>query len=74
MKRRTSNNWLKSAIVSVGLAAAAVGTTGCQMSIGGQTLPSPYYIRDDVQFFPAGPEFKLQQEANALKELSGTAP
>jgi hypothetical protein len=23
----------------------------------GQTEPSAYYLRDDVQFFPAGPEF-----------------
>ncbi|TWU46029.1 von Willebrand factor [Novipirellula aureliae] len=31
------------------------------------SLPSPYYLQDDVQYFPAGPEFKLPQEAAALK-------
>ena len=46
---------------------AALSSTGCQMHIGGQTLPSPYYMSDDVQYFPAGPEFKLSREAAALK-------
>ncbi len=43
------------------------GSTGCQSSINGQTLPSPYYLEDDVQYFPAGPEFKLAREATALQ-------
>ena len=42
-------------------------TTGCQTHLNGQTLPSPYYLQDDVQYFPAGPEFKLPREAAALK-------
>jgi len=49
-------------------AVAACSTTGCQSSIGGQTLPSAYYMNDDIQYFPRGPEFKLQNEAAALKE------
>lgn len=40
---------------------------GCQVSMNGQTLPSPYYLYDDVQYFPAGPEFKLPREAAALR-------
>ncbi len=48
------------------LTTAALGQTGCQVSIGGQTLPSPYYQQDDVQYFAAGPEFKLSNEAAAL--------
>ena len=47
--------------------AAALGTTGCQVDIGGQTHPSAYYMSDDVQYFQSGPEFKLAQEAAALK-------
>lgn len=47
--------------------AAALGLTGCQMDIGGQTLPSPYWQTDDVQYFPPGPEFKLSREAAAMK-------
>jgi hypothetical protein len=44
-----------------------LGTTGCQVSTGGQTLPSPYYLSDDVQYYPAGPEMKLSREAAAMK-------
>ena len=47
---------------------ASLGSTGCQMDIGGQTLPSPYYLSDDVQYYAPGPEFKLAREAAALKE------
>ncbi len=46
-----------------------LGQTGCQVSIGGQTLPSPYYQQDDVQYFPAGPEFKLSNEAAAMERF-----
>lgn len=46
---------------------AGVGLTGCQVDTGGQTLPSPYYQDDDVQYFPPGPEFKLAREAAAMK-------
>ena len=42
-------------------------TTGCQISLNGQTLPSPYYLQDDVQYFPSGSEFKLPREAAALR-------
>jgi len=45
----------------------ALGVTGCQVDVGGQLLPSPYYIEDDVQYFPPGPEMKLAREAAALK-------
>ena len=50
------------------LAAVTLGgATGCQYSYNGQTLPSPYYLQDDVQYFPSGPEFKLSREAAALQ-------
>ena len=38
------------------------------MDIAGQTLPSPWYLTDDVQYYAPGPEFKLAREAAALKE------
>ena len=41
--------------------------TGCQTSIGGQTLPSATYLDDDVQYFPAGPEFKLTNQVEAAR-------
>ena len=48
-------------------ALLTVGLTGCQVSTGGQTLPSPYYMYDDVQYFPPGPQFRLAREAAAMK-------
>jgi len=54
-------------ILLVGVALAAPWFTGCQVDVGGQTLPSAYYLQDDVQYFPAGPEFKLSREAAAQK-------
>jgi cytochrome P450 len=49
------------------LAATCMVSTGCQITAGGQTLPSPYYMDDDVQYFPPGSEFKLAREEAAMK-------
>jgi hypothetical protein len=55
--------------------AAALGLfalsalTGCQVDVSGQTLPSPYWFSDDVQYFPAGPEFKLAREVARMQEM-----
>jgi hypothetical protein len=57
---------LRLILAGVGL-FVALGSVGCQVDIGGQTLPSPYYMDDDVQYFQPGPEFKLAREAAALK-------
>lgn len=67
-------NWSKHTtlrvIAACGMSLLAVACgTGCQVSVGGQTLPSPYYLDDDVQYFPEGPEFKLSNEAAALEEF-----
>ena len=51
------------------LLATVWAASGCQMDIGGQTLPSPYYMLDDPQYYAPGPEFKLAREAAALKSL-----
>jgi hypothetical protein len=42
--------------------------TGCQVEMGGMTLPSPYYLTDDVQYYAPGSEFKLAREAAAIQE------
>jgi hypothetical protein len=57
-------------LLSVAALLLCFAATGCQMDISGQTLPSPYYLTDDVQYYAPGPEFKLQREATALKEAS----
>ena len=48
---------------------ASVSVCGCQVDIGGQTLPSPWYLTDDVEYYAPGPEFKLAREAAAQKAL-----
>jgi hypothetical protein len=48
--------------------AAVCCSSGCQTTIGGQTLPSAYYLKDDLQYFPPGPEFKLTKQVQALEE------
>lgn len=66
MKATTSKLWLRWTVCGLGLIASAA-STGCQTTIGGQTLPSPYYIDDDVQYYPPATEFKLSREAAAMK-------
>jgi hypothetical protein len=51
-----------------GLLLACGMSTGCQIDVAGQTLPSPWHLSDDVQYYAPGPEFKLANEAAALAE------
>lgn len=69
-KQETSRGFT---LVLLGLGLGAITSTGCQVSVGGQTLPSAYYLTDDVQYFPAGPEFKLSREAAAQKAARAEA-
>jgi len=55
------------ALLGLGICGTLVSTVGCQVDVGGQTLPSPWYQKDDIQYFPPGPEFKLSREAAAQK-------
>jgi hypothetical protein len=57
---------LRTLLFGLGL-SAGLWLTGCQIENGGQTLPRPYYMKYDVQYFPPGPEFKLAREAAAMK-------
>lgn len=60
MKTNRIKSWQRWILLASGVFSVAT-TTGCgfQTQIAGQTLPSAYYIRDDVQYFPAGPEDRL---------------
>ena len=58
-------------LVFAGLVALG-GLCGCQTHMGGQTLPSAYYLRDDVQFFPAGPETQLPNTRRAIQEYKAS--
>lgn len=55
------------------LLLAALAGGGCQVQVGGQTLPSANWQTDDVQYFAPGHEFKLQKEADALRSFQEDA-
>jgi hypothetical protein len=56
--------WAFAAVVTL---PALMALTGCQVELAGQTLPSPYYLTDDFQYYAPGPEFKLAREAAAMQ-------
>ncbi len=39
-----------------------------QVDVGGQTLPSPFYMADDVQYFPTDEEFRLSREVARMRK------
>ena len=57
------------ALLGLGL-ISVLGFTGCQIDVGGQTLPSPWYLQEDVQYYPPGAQFPLSKEAAAQKAVS----
>ena len=42
-------------------------SAGCQSGLNGQSIPSPSYMQDDIEYFPTSAEFKLPAEAAALR-------
>ena len=66
MKPEVAKRWLSLVFWAFGL-LASVSSIGCQCNVGGQTLPSPYYLSDDVQYYAPSTEFKLSREAAAMK-------
>ena len=60
--------WTLPRMALLGCALLASVSTGCQSTVGGQTLPSAFYLQDDVQYFPAGPEFKLSRQVQAMEQ------
>jgi hypothetical protein len=61
---RRAGNWAGGLL----LLAACAASTGCQVDVAGQTMPSGYHLSDDVQYYAPDPEFKLSREAAALAE------
>lgn len=77
MKRNVGAVGRKLAALTV--LAAAISSTGClrmaggpflQTTMGGQTLPSAYFLDDDVQYFPKGPETKLSNQIRAIEQYN----
>lgn len=62
------HGWLTRCTLLVGTLSLLTASSGCQTTIGGQTLPSAYYLTDDIQFFPAGDEFLLPETVRAMDE------
>ncbi len=50
-----------------------LGLTGCQSCPNGQTLPSPWYMTDDIQYFPPGLEQPLPNETAHMKAQAAEA-
>ncbi len=57
-------------IACLGCALMTCTFVGCQTSVGGQTLPSAYYLRDDMQYYPHGPEEQLPNQRYALEQYN----
>ena len=72
MKSQKKQRWINWLLCVMALCAAPM-LSGCQVSVAGQTLPSGYYYRDDIQYFPKMQEFKLYREAAALREARNEA-
>ncbi len=64
----TRHGWLTRCTLLMGTLGLLTASSGCQTTIGGQTLPSAYYLTDDIQFFPAGDEFLLPETVKAMDE------
>jgi hypothetical protein len=58
----------RNTLSAIAIVASAVAT-GCQSDFAGQTLPSAYYLKDDVQYFPPGPEFPHALEDAQIKAI-----
>ena len=74
MKTSKPQSWLSATLGGLVL-GAALQATGCgviatpfQVTAGGQTLPSAYYIQDDVQYFAESEKFAFRNEEAGLTE------
>lgn len=58
--------WTPIVMKRISSAGGGVWTTGPQ------TLPSAYYLQDDVQYFPAGTEFNMSSELDRSNRIDST--
>ena len=64
MKAVRIGRWVLLAVTLSG----GMSSIGCQVDLYGMTLPSPHYLKDDVQYFAPGPDFPFANEEAALLE------
>jgi hypothetical protein len=66
MTRNAIRSWR--GLMLLGCLGLSALSTGCfQTTVAGQTLPSAYYLDDDVQYFPLGPEQKLANQIRSIE-------
>jgi hypothetical protein len=65
--KRSQNLWSRELILGGCLVLSAVSSGCFQTTVGGQTLPSAYYLDDDVQYFPMGSEQRLSNQIRAVE-------
>jgi hypothetical protein len=68
----TAARFARLTLLGIGL-FGALGSVGCQVEMAGMTLPSPRYLKDDIQYFAEGPDFPFANEEAALAEAAGPA-
>jgi hypothetical protein len=68
MSQHSTKSRIAFVCVGFSILGSLATSTGCQVSVAGQTLPSAYYLDDDIQYFPTGPKNKLSNETAALKK------
>lgn len=56
-------------LLSMSLLLSLLCATGCTIHSNGMTIPSPNWLEQRVQFYPAGPQFPHSNE-RALLEAS----
>ena len=62
-------NGIKAGMFAILIAAAGLLVfSGCQLTQNGQTLPSPDYLNNQIQYHPSGNEFQYQKEVDLIKK------
>ena len=61
---------MRNVLLGIGL-CGSIGSAGCQVEMGGMTLPSGRYLKDDVQYFAPGTDHPHANEIAALEENQG---
>ena len=68
MNMDRSKRWCSLLLITSGLLVSSAMSVGCQTNIGGQTLPSAFYLKDDIQYYPPSTETPLPNARRAQRE------
>jgi hypothetical protein len=61
-------------VVVLFLSAASVFISGgCTVNSNGMQLPSGYYLKDKVEYYPQGPRYQFSEEATYLQNATPDA-